>query len=65
MFWRKDQLEVDALRKQAADADREREAARLNMQRSMRALARFLEEITLDDGLSALGGDLAGNKEKQ
>ena len=60
MFWRKDHLEVEALRRQAAEADREREAARLNLQRSARALARFLEEIPLDDGLSALGDDLAG-----
>lgn len=65
MFWRKDHLEVEALRKQAADADRDREAARLNLQRSARALARFLEEIPLDDGLSELGNDLAGNREKR
>lgn len=65
MFWRKDRIELDELRKQAAAADREREAARLNLQRSARRLARFLEEIPLDDGLSALGDDLAGNQEKR
>ena len=65
MFWKKDHLELDELRKQAAAADREREAARLNLQRSARRLARFLEEIPLDDGLSSLGNDLAGNQGKQ
>jgi hypothetical protein len=65
MFWRKDHSELEALRKQAADADREREAARLNLQLSARRLARFLEEIPLDDGLSAIGDDLAGNQGKR
>ena len=67
MLWfrKKDFTELDELRRQAAEADREREAARLNLQRSARALARFLEEIPLDDGLSELGNDLAGNQEKR
>jgi hypothetical protein len=65
MFWKKANTELEELRRQAAAADREREAARLNLQRSARRLARFLEEIPLDDGLTALGSDLAGNQEKQ
>jgi hypothetical protein len=65
MFWKKANTELEELRRQAAAADREREAARLNLQRSARRLARFLEEIPLDDGLTALGGDLAGNQERR
>jgi hypothetical protein len=65
MFWKKANTELEELRRQAAAADREREAARLNLQRSARRLARFLEEIPLDSGLTALGGDLAGNQEKR
>lgn len=65
MFWKKANSELEELRKQAVAADREREAARLNLQRSARRLARFLEEIPLDDGLSSLGNDLAGNQEKR
>ena len=47
MFWRKDHLEVEALRKQAADADRDREAARLNLP--------FLGELPLDLAVRVAG----------
>lgn len=65
MFWKKDLQEVEELRRKADEAAREREAARLNLQLSARRLARFLEEIPLDDGLVSIGDNLAGNPEQK
>lgn len=65
MFWKKDRLEVEELRRQAENDTRAREAARLNLQRSLKRLARRLEEIPLDAGLASIGEDLAGNPERK
>lgn len=62
MFWKKEKAALEEVRHQAVRADREKEAARLNFHRSLRRLARKLEEIPLEDGLCSIGGDLAGNR---
>lgn len=63
MFFKKVRDEVEELRKENEAADRAKEAARLNFKRSLRRLARQLEEIPLDDGLQSIGDNLAGNPE--
>lgn len=65
VFWRQERTEVEALRRQVESDARDKEAARLNLQRSLKRLARRLEEIPLDDGLEAIGNDLAGNPERK
>lgn len=65
MFWRSERREVEALRRRVEMENREKEAARLNLQQSARRLARFLEEIPLDDGLMSIGDNLAGNRERK
>lgn len=62
MFWKKANQEVEQLRKQVENDAREREAARLDLQRSLKRLARAIDEIPLDRGLASLGNDLAGGK---
>ncbi|WP_425065633.1 hypothetical protein [Reyranella sp.] len=63
MFFKKVRDEVEVLRKESEASERAKEAARLNFKRSLRRLARQLEEIPLDDGLKSIGDDLAGNPE--
>jgi hypothetical protein len=65
MFWKRERRDVEQLRRQVEADAREREAARLNLQRSTRRLARFLEGIPLDSGLASIGNDLIGNPEKK
>lgn len=62
MFWKKDNQEVEQLRRQVENDTREREAAKLDLQRSLKRLARALDEIPLDRGLANLGNDIAGGK---
>lgn len=62
MFWKKDNQEVEQLRRQVENDTREKEAAKLDLQRSLKRLARALDEIPLDKGLASLGNDIAGGK---
>lgn len=65
MFWRKDHAELAELRKQAECGIQEREAARRDLQTSVRQLYGVLMELPLDDALRSLGNDLAGNPGKE
>ena len=65
MFWKKQRTELEALQKESVRVERAKEAARLNLQRSLRRLSRALEEIPLDDGLKSIGDSLAGNPERK
>lgn len=59
MILRKD--EATELRMDAARARDEKERARLDLQASLQRLAKWLEEIPIDQGIDAIGSDLGGN----
>jgi hypothetical protein len=65
MLWKKDRAELEALRRQAENDIREREAARLDLKKSALQLTRFLQQINIEDGLTAIGDNLAGGPERK
>lgn len=54
--------ERERLKQDATAAKIEREDARRALHEALRKLARYLEEIPLDDGISQLGGAIAGRE---
>jgi len=65
MLWKKDRAELEALRRRAENDIREREAARLDLKKSALQLTRFLQQINIEDGLTAIGDNLAGGPERK
>lgn len=61
MFRKKERDEIEALKRENEQGAREREAARLDLQLSLRKLAIHLG-VPVDEGMAAIGGDLAGRR---
>ena len=66
MMWesRTTRSERERLQAAATAAKMERENARRALHEALRNLARYLEEIPLDEGIDQLGGAIAGRERK-
>ncbi len=65
MFWSTARIELDELRRQTEQQDRDKEVARLDFRHSLKRLTDYLDQYPPDAAIAAAGGSRTGGRKDQ